>query len=150
MKFKYLVILIIITLTGCSTVRYNTEKNDHLSDKAIVFLEAKSDDFSGKSGLKIVKINGLNLDEDLSTSKIEFKPDKYTIEFSTDYTRSFIAEIFTMIPLVGPALMVYELKVLQSKFEKNIFDLDLKGGHIYLVSFSYNNDDKIVIDIEEV
>jgi len=150
MKFKYLVILIIVTLTGCSTVRYNTDKNDHFSNKATVFLEAKGGSFSGKSGLKIIKINGLNLEEDLSTSKIEFKPDKYTIEFSSDYTRSIMGDIASMIPLVGPALMVYELKILQSKFEKNIFDLDLKGGHIYLVSFSYNDDDKIVIDIEEV
>lgn len=150
MKFKYLVILIIVTLTGCSTVRYNTDKNDHFSNKAIVFLEAKDDGFSGKSGLKIVKINGLNLEEDLSTSKIEFKPDKYTIEFSTDYTRSFMGEIFTMIPMMGPAIIFYELKILQSKFKKNIFDLDLKGGHIYLVSFSYNNDDEIEINIEEV
>jgi hypothetical protein len=150
MKFKYLLILIIVTLAGCSTVRYNTDKNDSFSDKAIVFLEAKGGGFSGKSGLKITKINGLNLEEDLSTSKIEFKPDKYTIEFSNDYTSSFIAGIASVIPFVGPAIIIYKEKILQSKIKKNVFDLDLKGGHIYLVSFSYNDDDLIVIDIEEV
>jgi hypothetical protein len=145
MKLKYLLTLIIVTLTGCSSIYHNTDKNTHFSNKAIVFLETKGGSAFGKEGLKIRTINGRIPKDDLSTSKVEFKPDKYEIEFSSYQTRSEIAAFF-----FSPLQIINITGINLTKIKKSTFTLDLKGGHLYLVSFTYNDEDEIEINIEEV
>ena len=145
MKFKYLLTLIIVTLTGCSSIYHNTDKNTHFSNKAIVFLETKGGSAFGKEGLKIRTINGRIPKDDLSTSKVEFKPDKYEIEFSSYQSRSEIAAF-----IYWPLQIINITGINLTKIKKSTFTLDLKGGHLYLVSFTYNDEDEIEINIEEV
>ncbi len=150
MKFKFLLTLIIVTLTGCSSIYHNTDKNTHFSNKAIVLLETKGGGISGKEGLKIRAINGRIPKDDLSTSKVEFKPAKYIIEFSSYKTRSYMGEFLTGMSMIGPIFDINEIGINPSKIKESIFTLDLKGGHIYLVSFSYDENDEVIITIEEV
>jgi len=151
MKLKFLLTLIIITLTGCSSIYHNTDKNTHFSNKAIVFLETKGGSAFGKEGLKIRTVNGRIPKDAFSTSKVEFKPDKYKIAFSSYKTRSDMAAFFSgAVPIIGPLFNINKIGINPPKIKKNIFTLDLKGGHLYLVSFTYNDDDEIEINIEEV
>ena len=43
-----------------------------------------------------------------------------------------------------------DYKINRTSNNQKIFDLNLKGGHIYLVSFSYDEKNDVVIHIEEI
>lgn len=149
MKFKFLYTLIITTLTGCASVYYNTDERVYFSNKAIMLLETKGEDFSGKRGLFIKRINGEIPESTLSTSKVEFKPGNYKIEFSIYGTGGLLAGVALGVAGGTAASNTYMLGTNRSKDNPNEFDLNLQGGHIYLVSFSYDDNDEVIITVEE-
>lgn len=149
MKLKFLLISTLITLTSCVSMYHNTDESVHFSERAIMLLETKGEEFSGKRGIFIKRINGEIPESTLSTSKVEFKPGNYQIEFSIYGTGGLVAGIALGVAGGTAASNTYMHGTNRSKDNPNEFDLNLQGGHIYLVSFSYNDNDEVIITVEE-
>lgn len=150
MKLKILLISILVSLTGCISIYHNTDESVKFSNKAIMLLETKGEEFSGKRGLFIKRINGKIPESTLSTSKVEFKPGNYQIEFSIYGTGGLLAGVALGVAGGTAASNTYMLGTDRSEDNPNEFDLNLQGGHIYLVSFSYDDNDEVIITVEEV
>lgn len=143
--------MLIFTLQGCgSIVYYNLPESTALTEKSIILLETKGGEITEKTGIKIHKINGQLPERNFSASKVELLPGEYKIEFSI-YNEAGIAGTMAA-GLVGGmvAANTYMYGNKNPNNNTNEFDLTLKGGHIYLVSFSYNEDQEVIIMVEEV
>lgn len=149
MKFKYILAIIVIALSGCSSIYHNTNSKTHFSDKAIVLLEAKGNKLTGKVGLRVRKVDGEIPDQSFSSSRVEFKPGNYQVEFSSYWTRGWMGVMPIGIDIAKTAHTLYSDEINRTSSNPKIFDLNLKGGHVYLVSFSYDEKNEIVIHIEE-